>query len=102
MSEAYTARTAETAGLEVRVLRHGEVVHQEFCESEEEAVLAVDAWSEFDDVECQIREAFSSRSGPYDPAEPDEPLGADADYDEGYEAEAGEVPAAGPDRGYWE
>lgn len=102
MSETFTGSTPETAGLEVRVLRHGTVVHREFCESEEEAVLAVDAWSEFDDVECQIREASTSDFRPFDPAERDEPLGADADYDETDEAgrDAGET-RSGPG-GYWE
>ncbi len=82
MSEAHTGSTPEAAGLEVRVFRHGKLMHREFCESEEEAVLALDSWSDFDDVECRVTEALGSGRGLFDPAEPEEALGADADYDE--------------------
>ncbi len=86
MSEAYTGSTPEAAGLELRVFRHGELVHTEFCESEEEAVLAADRWSDFDDVECRVTDAFGPGPGPFGPTEPQEILGADADYDEMDEA----------------
>jgi hypothetical protein len=40
--------------VEVRVFRHGELVHRELCESEEQAALAVDEWSELEGVRCEV------------------------------------------------
>ncbi len=54
MSDAFTDRTPEAVSLEVRAYRHGKLVHRELCESEDAAALAVDAWSDFEDVECRV------------------------------------------------
>ncbi len=42
--------------LEVRAFRHGRLIHQERCESEDQALLVVDAWSDVEDVECEIED----------------------------------------------
>ena len=102
MSDAFIDRTPELSGLEVRVFRHGRLVHREVCESEEEAVLAVDAWSEFDDVECRVVEACSTPHHLLDGMEEEEPLGADADFPDEPE---GDRSGSGPPRrrdGWWE
>lgn len=44
----------ETPTIELRVFRHGELVHQELCESEEQALLVAENWSELGDVECEV------------------------------------------------
>ncbi|MGD9704566.1 MAG: hypothetical protein AB7Q42_19905 [Acidimicrobiia bacterium] len=44
----------EAPTIEVRVFRHGELVHQELCESEEQAALLVETWSELDGVDCVV------------------------------------------------
>lgn len=53
MSEVFEERD-EAPTIEVRVFRHGELVHQELCESEEQASLVVDEWAELDGVECEV------------------------------------------------
>lgn len=53
MSEVFEERD-EAPTIEVRVFRHGELVHQERCESEEQASLVVDEWAELDGVECEV------------------------------------------------
>jgi len=49
----------------VRVFRNGRLIHQELCESEEQAYLVVDEWSEFDGVRCEVDD-LSVRHGPGD------------------------------------
>jgi hypothetical protein len=45
----------EAPTIQVRVFREGKMVHEELCESEEEAALVVDTWSELGgDVECEV------------------------------------------------
>jgi hypothetical protein len=68
----------ETPTVEVRVYRHGELVHRELCESEEQAALVIEEWSEQDGIECEVDD-LSVRHDPGDilgpePAE----LGEDA------------------------
>ena len=46
--------------LEVVVRRHGDVVHRELVESEQEAALVAEAWAELEGVQCEVR----SISGP--------------------------------------
>jgi hypothetical protein len=53
MSDVFEARD-ETPTIEVRVFRHGELVHRELCESEEQASLVIDEWSELDGIECEV------------------------------------------------
>ncbi len=35
-------------------MRHGKLIGRELCESEEQALLAVRAWTEYDGVECEV------------------------------------------------
>jgi hypothetical protein len=44
----------DVSTIEVRVFRHGDLVHRELCESEEQASLVVDEWAEFDGVQCEV------------------------------------------------
>jgi hypothetical protein len=44
----------EAPTVEVRVFQHGELVHRELCESEDQAALAVEEWSELDGVRCEV------------------------------------------------
>jgi hypothetical protein len=44
----------ETPTVEVRVLRDGELVHQELCETADDAALVVEHWSEMEGVECEV------------------------------------------------
>jgi len=40
--------------IEVRVFRHGELVHRALCESEEQAKLVSDQWAELEGVQVQV------------------------------------------------
>ena len=53
MSEVFEERD-EAPTIEVRVFRHGELVHHELCESEEQAALVIEQWAELDGVECEV------------------------------------------------
>lgn len=44
----------EGTTIEVRVFRHGRLIRREWCESEEQASLVVDDWSEIEGVECEV------------------------------------------------
>jgi hypothetical protein len=44
----------ETPTVEVRVFRHGALVHHELVESEEQAALVVDEWAEHDGATCEV------------------------------------------------
>ena len=44
----------ERPAVEVRVFRHGELIQQILCESEEEAASVVEHWSELDGTECEV------------------------------------------------
>jgi hypothetical protein len=44
----------EAPTVEVRVFRHGELVHTELCESDEQAALVVEEWAEHDGVTCEV------------------------------------------------
>jgi hypothetical protein len=54
VSKEFFDEQAETPTVEVRVFRHGELVHRELCESEEQASLVIEEWSELDGVECEV------------------------------------------------
>ena len=51
--------------IEVRAYRNGVVIHSELCESEEQAALVVDEWSEHPGVTCEVDD-LSVRLGPGD------------------------------------
>jgi hypothetical protein len=44
----------EAPTVEVRVYQHGTLVHQQLCESEEQAELTIDAWSELEGMTCEV------------------------------------------------
>lgn len=54
MSDPYPDTTTESGTVEVRIIRHGRFIGHELCESEDQALLAVRAWSEFDGVDCEV------------------------------------------------
>ena len=60
----------ETPTVEVRVFRHGELIHTALCESEEQASLVVDEWAELEGVECEV-EDLSVHHRPGDVLEPE-------------------------------
>jgi hypothetical protein len=78
----------ETPTIEVRVFRYGVLVASALCESEEEAALAVDEWSEIDGVECEVDDlTFHHRPGEVFEPEPAVDLSID-DLVEGVEDDA--------------
>lgn len=70
MSELEFGEKGETPTVEVRVWLRGELVHTEFCESDEEASLVVDRWSELDGMQCEVDD-LSVRHRPGEILEPD-------------------------------
>lgn len=85
MTDSVYDRTGEVPTLEVRVSRHGSLVHRELCESEEQAQLVLDTWSDVEDVECEIRQLSRRRSDDDTEVEPVEP--GDVEYPEAVEME---------------
>lgn len=83
MDEAFEER-GETPAIEVRVWRHGKLVHRELCESEDQAALVVESWTELDGVECEVDD-LTVRHRPGEIAEPEPPRAADEDYTEAVE-----------------
>jgi hypothetical protein len=55
--------------IEVRVYRHGVLVAETLCESEDEAAAVVDEWSEVDGVACEVDD-LTFRHRPDDVFEP--------------------------------
>jgi hypothetical protein len=78
MSDVFEERD-ETPTVEVRVYRHGELVHSELCESEEQAALVIEEWSELDGVECEVDD-LSVRHEPGDILEPEPAELREEDY----------------------
>lgn len=72
MSEAEPLGAERYPTLEVRVYRDGLLVHSELCESEDEAALIVDAWSEQPGVTCEVDD-LSIRHRPDDVLAPEPP-----------------------------
>jgi len=80
MSEVSEERD-EAPTIEVRVFRHGVLIQQELCESEEQALLVVDEWAELDGVECEVDDlSVHHRAG--DILEPEPAELRDEDYPE--------------------
>jgi len=74
----------ETPTIEVRVWRHGALVHRELCESEEQAASVVEAWSELEGTECELDD-LTVHHRPGDIAEPDRAEVHDEEYPEAVE-----------------
>jgi len=62
----------------VRVWRHGNIVHTELCESDEQARLIVEEWEEMDGVHCEVDDlSVHHRPGEILEPEPSEPAADD-------------------------
>jgi hypothetical protein len=73
----------EAGAVEVRVYRDGTLVHTELCESEDDAALVVEQWSEQPRVTCEVDD-LSVRHRAGDIAEPEPPV-TDVDYPTAFE-----------------
>ena len=74
VSDPNVDTTAETGTLELRITSHGRVIGRELYESEDQALLAVEAWSDFEGVECEITDLSAARGhgdGDTEPVEED-------------------------------
>jgi len=67
--------------VEVRAFRHGELIGRELVESEEQAALVVDRWSELEGVTCEVDD-LSVLHRPGQVFEPAEAYPTDEDYPE--------------------
>lgn len=63
MADPGAERWDETATVEVRVFRNGELVRTELCESEEQAALAVEPWTDVEGVRCEVGDVSDHRAG---------------------------------------
>jgi hypothetical protein len=79
MTEQQVHDWDEAPTVEVRVFRHGELVHTELCESEEQAALVVEQWSELDGVQCEVDD-LTVKHRPGDIFEPEPAVAGDEDY----------------------
>ena len=79
MSKELFDERDEAPTVEVRVFRHGELVHRELCESEEQASLVIDQWSELDGVECEVDD-LSVRHRPGEILGPEQAEQRDEEY----------------------
>lgn len=83
MSEPEALGRDESPTIEVRVYRDGTLVYSEYCETEEQAVLIVDDWSERPGVFCEVDD-LSLRHSAGDVLAP-EPPELPADHPTAYE-----------------
>jgi hypothetical protein len=73
MSELRPQDYGETPTVVVRVYRHGRLWLQELCESEDDAGLAVEEWSELEGVTCEVDDlSVRHRAGDISAPEPPE------------------------------
>lgn len=77
--------------IEVRVYRGDDLVVRELCESEEEAALVVEQWSDVEDVDVLVDD-LSAHHGPEDILAADDLAVSD---DEGYPVESARLPGRG-------
>ncbi|MDP2290420.1 MAG: hypothetical protein Q8M22_04485 [Actinomycetota bacterium] len=54
MTDVAGRQFEERGSIEVRVRRHGVVVHEEWCDTPEQAAEVVDAWGDADGVEVDV------------------------------------------------
>lgn len=72
MSDFRPQDYGETPTVVVRVYREGRLWLQELCESDEEASVAVEEWSELEGVTCEVDD-LSQRHRPGDILAPEPP-----------------------------
>jgi hypothetical protein len=65
VSDFLNAESEETPTVEVRVFRDAQLVHRELCESDEQAGLVVEAWSDVEGTEFEVDD-LSTHHGPED------------------------------------
>ncbi len=63
MSHRTVYRADKGIGVEVRVYRHGDLLHREQCDSMEQAWLVIDDWAEMGDVSCEVGDLVVRRRG---------------------------------------
>lgn len=80
MSEDTSVDPWDTPRIEVRVHRHGELILRELCDSEEDAARVLEAWSELDDVTCEVDD-LTIRHHPDDVLTPEPALLLDEEDD---------------------
>jgi len=68
----------DTPCTEVRIYRRGELVQREMCESDAEVEQVLAAWSEIEDVTCQVDD-LSYHHRPGDVLEPEPAVLSDED-----------------------
>jgi len=61
VSERTVYPADKAIGLEVRVYRHGDLLHGEQCDSIERAWLVIDDWAEMGDVSCEVGDLLVRR-----------------------------------------
>ena len=59
MSDSLERQSDETPTVEVRIYRDGRLVQRELCESEEDAALVVEKWSEIEGTEFEVDDLSS-------------------------------------------
>ena len=65
----------ESPVVEVKVFRHGKLVHSELCESDEQANLVMDVWKELDGTSFEVDDlTVQHRQGDILGPEPSEPI----------------------------
>ena len=82
----------EAPTVEVRLYRQGELIHRELCQSEEQADLIIEAWSEMDGVSFEVDD-LSARHTQGENSEPEAIEAHEEDY-----AEQAELDRARPRR----
>jgi hypothetical protein len=80
MSDESLSQRDEAPTVEVRVFRHGALVHRELVESEEQAAVVVDEWAELDGVQCEVDD-LSIRHHPGEILEPELVTTPDEDHE---------------------
>lgn len=59
MSDFLNGESEETPTVEVRVYRDCRLVHRELCESDDQAALVVEAWSDVEGTEFEVDDLSS-------------------------------------------
>lgn len=80
MSDEPFEQPGDAPTMVVRVFRNGELVSEELCESEEDALVVVESWQEQEGVRCEVDD-LTVRHRPGDILEPEPALLDDEAHD---------------------
>ena len=80
MNTNFSEQGDEAPTIEVRVYRDGELISRELCESEDEASLIVDTWTELEGVTCEVDDLSAGSHYPDEILEAPLTTGPEADY----------------------